>query len=760
MGNHRIYKDMVATDSKSGGMMWLPRLRTAMKIGQSTAAVLLPLFLLLQPVYAEKPKETKTILVLYSEEKGHPAHDLTDRGMMAILGSNESFDLRLYTEYLDMSRFSGPRHLRNLTEYLVRKYSGSQIDVIIAVYPAAVDLLGEETGGTFSDIPIVACEITKSYAERLKSSPMRRRVTGVIGGENLSGVLDTALRMRPGAKHVALIAGTEPNDRYNEEIFRKGLKPYASRLALIDLTGLPMEKIVKRVETLPLDTIILYAALSRDGSGRIFVPREALSRISAAANAPVFSLYDSYLGYGIVGGRLVSFEQQGRVAAELALRVLSGESPASLPFVGQGTYVSLYDWRQLKRWNIPENTVTAGSEIRYRNPSLWEDYGKEILGLTILLMLETALIVGLVRNLRKRRKTERSLIESEHRVRLAVSSAGAGLWSLDMSAGTMWMTDEARKILGLADREMLNFEKFLALVHPEDRFRVRKAMQDTLELKQENRIDYRVVTQAGEIRWIGSVGRVSPEQPGERSVLTGVSIDITQRKQTREKLQESQRELSALAGRLITAQEEERSRFARELHDDFSQRLAVLAIEAGSLELQSGAGIGQDRNKLSTIKTDLIKISQDIHDLSRQLHPSILEDLGLVQAVQSECARLEKKEELNVNFTHEDVPPTIPRHIALALYRIIQAALRNVVLHSQASTAHIALRGCNGSVELLIRDTGIGFDLSQVMGKPGLGIASMKERTKLVNGDFSVDSAPGEGTVITVRLPLDGKVPQ
>lgn len=583
---------------------------------RSTAlATVLLLIFLVKPAYAEDPKETKRILVLYSEDKCHPAHELTERGIRETLDSDKRFNFRLYTEYLDLSRFAGPIHLHNIAEYLVRKYAGSKIDVIIAVYPAAVDLLVRETGETFSKIPMVACEVTKSYADNLESSPLRARVTGVIGGENISGVLDTAFRMRPDVKNVALIAGTEPNDLYNEEIFRNGLKPYAGRLKLIDLTKLPMADVLKRVATLPSDTIVLYAALTRDGSGETFVPRKALSIISAAADAPVFSLYDSYLGYGIVGGRLLSFEQQGRVAAALALRVLSGESPASIPFVGRGTYVSLYDWRQLKRWNIPEKAVPTGSEIRYRVPSLLEEHGKKIIGLACLLIVETGLIVGLVRNLRRRRKTERSLIESEHRVRLAVSSAGAGLWSLDRATGNMWVTDQVRKILGITYDEELNFERFLALVHPEDRERIRSAMEDTLHAEQETRIEYRVVLPDGGIRWIASVGRVQPEQSGEASVLTGVSVDITQRRQTKEKLQESERQLSLLAGRLISAQEVERSRVARELHDDFAQRLAVLAIDAGTLELQQSSGPAQVRETLGTMKAGLVKISEDMHDL-------------------------------------------------------------------------------------------------------------------------------------------------
>jgi PAS domain S-box-containing protein len=340
-----------------------------------------------------------------------------------------------------------------------------------------------------------------------------------------------------------------------------------------------------------------------------------------------------------------------------------------------------------------------------------------------------------------------------------VSSAGAGLWSMDTGTGRIWATDKTRELLGIALDEELNLEKFLTLVHPEDRDRIGRTVQQMMQSELETRIEYRIVRPDGNVRWIVSLGRTQRQAAGKADCLMGVSADITDRKHIEQKLLRSEKELRTLTGRLIATQEEERSRVARELHDDFTQRLAIVAIDAGSLELQSGSESSQVREKLGAIKSSLVKISQDIHHLSRQLHPSILEDLGLVKALQSECARLSLKEGFRMHFTHEDVPEKIPLDISLALYRIVQAALRNSIVHSQVRTAHILLKGSEGTIQLSIRDTGIGFDPARILDKPGLGIASMKERTKLVHGDFSLDSAPGEGTVIAVRIPLDGKEP-
>jgi PAS domain S-box-containing protein len=518
-----------------------------MQIQRGGFAAMWLIVLLVQLLSAAEPREKKNVLVLYSEEKAHPGHELTDRGIHGAFRSNKLFDVRLYTEYLDLSRFRGTAHLLTVADYLHRKYSGLKIDVIIGVYPAAVDVLLGEAQEAFPGVPIVACAVSRSYAENLDNSTSRAFITGVVMAEDIAGLLDTALRLRPNTKSVALIAGTTPNDAHSGQVFREALNHYAGKLELIDLAKLPMAHILARVGSLPMDSIVLYSAILEDGEGRGFVPREALSLISQASNAPVFGIYDTYMGYGIVGGTLVSFERQGVEAAALALRILGGESPASIPFTGDQTYPSLYDWRELQRWNISDTALPPGSEILYRQLSFWEKYKWVIIGLVALVVIETTLLFSLVTNLLLRRKAERSLIESEELTRLAVSSAGAGLWSLEPGTGSIWASDETRELLGIALNEELNFERFLTLVLSEDRETVSRAVEQTLQGKQDSPIEYRVGLPNGTIRWIASRGR-SQKLPARDSIrLMGVSIDITQRKQAALEAQKHRDDLARIS---------------------------------------------------------------------------------------------------------------------------------------------------------------------------------------------------------------------
>jgi signal transduction histidine kinase len=256
--------------------------------------------------------------------------------------------------------------------------------------------------------------------------------------------------------------------------------------------------------------------------------------------------------------------------------------------------------------------------------------------------------------------------------------------------------------------------------------------------------------------------RVWPEELFPRLRLLGeIFVNALERRQAEEASRESERilrqnenDLRRLAGRLISAQEEERSRLARELHDDLAQRLAVFAIDVGQIEQQLGDLPEPVRETLNEMKKDIVTISQDVHKLSRQIHPSILDDLGLIKAVESECTNFSRREGTEIEFYHEKIPTVIPKGISLSLYRIIQEGLSNISKHACANHISVSMKGTGHDVLLSVQDDGIGFDPEEVREKPGLGFSSMRERVSLIHGEFSISSEPERGTVITVRVPL------
>jgi PAS domain S-box-containing protein len=269
------------------------------------------------------------------------------------------------------------------------------------------------------------------------------------------------------------------------------------------------------------------------------------------------------------------------------------------------------------------------------------------------------------------------------------------------------------------------------------------------------------------------------DDAGEMTGLLGVGEDITERKRVEQALQRvydeleqrvedrtaalrqsemaltaSQEELRELAGNLLTTQEAERRSFARELHDDLTQRLAILALDVDALGREHPQAPESMRESLRELQRRVADIASDAQAMARRLHPSILDDLGLVKALKGECAHFSNREAIDVTFEHHDVPGDLPRALSLCLYRIVQESLRNIGKHAQSLDAvvDLAVDG-SGYVRLTVEDHGRGFSAGKVDGK-GLGLVSMRERARLMGGTCSVHSTPGGGTKVAVRLPM------
>ena len=223
-------------------------------------------------------------------------------------------------------------------------------------------------------------------------------------------------------------------------------------------------------------------------------------------------------------------------------------------------------------------------------------------------------------------------------------------------------------------------------------------------------------------------------------------------------LRQGQERLRRLAGKLLHAQEEERRRIAREMHDDWTQRLAILGIDAAKLEAHLGAS-EEALPLVSAIREQLVSLSEDVHALSRQLHPSILDDLGLVEALRSECASFSRREEIAINFLPDNLLENVPPDVALCVYRVAQESLRNVARHAAVKEASVKLVVVGPELVIQICDQGTGFDREMTRSEPGLGLSGMEERVRLVQGKLSIISAPGQGTTVEVRVSLSNNSP-
>jgi signal transduction histidine kinase len=300
-------------------------------------------------------------------------------------------------------------------------------------------------------------------------------------------------------------------------------------------------------------------------------------------------------------------------------------------------------------------------------------------------------------------------------------------------------------LLGVDTATSYTGRQLLEKVHPDDQHLLVSAFERLTPDTPLFQVSYRMFRPGGEIVWVERNSRAYFDEHGRILRIIGMVADITQRKRAEEAL-------SSLSRRLIQAQEAERARIARDLHDDIGQRLALLTVTVEQLA-ELPRTTDEDQGHVDALRAQTAEISASVRALAHQLHSNRLQHLGAVAAMKGFCAELSAQQKIDVDFSSAEIQSGVPAETALCLFRVLQEALHNAVRHSGVRQFEVQLRETAHALQLTVRDTGSGFDPETAIESGGLGLTSMKERLKLVGGELLIKSRPSRGTTIVARVP-------
>jgi signal transduction histidine kinase len=344
----------------------------------------------------------RSVLIIDQYGPGLPFSAGISSGIRAAMISGSATQVSVYHEHLEVNRFRGSVYERSLNAHFRVKYRDKQIGVIIAVGPAALEYVLRSRAELWPEVPVIFTFVDKPTIAQLKLPP---DVTGNTLQSQPRDMVTVARTLVPDIKRIALVGDPPENQTYYRDL-KKEIPIVAADLEFIDLTGLTMTELRKRVAALPDHTAILHTSIYSDGEGNSLIPADAVALVAERANRPIVVDLDTHFGRGSVGGMITTSSSLGEAVAKIALRILDGENASNIPIKESELARPIFDWRQLKRFGISEASLPPGSEVRFRELTAWEQYRWQIMLIAAALVIQAILIIWLYYEHSRRRNAE------------------------------------------------------------------------------------------------------------------------------------------------------------------------------------------------------------------------------------------------------------------------------------------------------------------------------------------------------------------
>jgi C4-dicarboxylate-specific signal transduction histidine kinase len=727
--------------------------------------VLLSVALSILPSVPAVARVNHTVIVLYSDDRFLPANIEADRGLRAAVANAGDGLVELFEEHLDQAHFGGLRgYEQALFTYLHDKYVSRAPEIVVVGGDEALDFVLRNRTRLFPRAPVVHMGVDTAFLRSKPSLPAD--VVGVSVQSDASGTIDQALSWHPLAQRLVIVTGTSESDRDWETQLRGDTARLKGRVAVDFLAGLPTAVLLHRLAELVPETVVFTPGYYEDGTGRVFTPRDSAELMAAASAAPIYSPFNTFIGTGIVGGRMATFESMGRQAGAIVTAVIAGSAPAALRLPKIMATDLHVDWRQVKRWGIDEAKIPNEAIVHFRDPSLWDAYRKQTIAAGGALLLLAGLSIRLLSERRSLTRTSTALKASQQGMTIAARAAKLAMWIWNVAEDRISIAPSQTPFQS-AGQTSIKFPAVLAEVHPADREEINRMVQKALDSNNELDLEYRSISQDGEVRWIAVRGR--PDHDNHRQWL-GIVLDITDRKQAQLQAAQDRNALQHLSRVSMLGQMS--ASIAHQLNQPLT---AILANAEAAQQMLRQEPV--DLMEVKQICDDIVSQDQRAAAVIRRLGALFKRGDMQIQQVDLNALLSEALDLLHTNLITDRI--TVTTHLAEGLHSFdgdriqLQQVLLNLIMNAADAMRDtpvvmrqllIGTEATDAEIRLRVTDHGPGIatkDLKNIFepfwsAKPtgmGIGLSICQSIVTAHHGTLTVANNPDGGATFFLAFP-------